>query len=327
MPLSVDSNPIHFTQADLEGRLLRYFLAVIREGSIRAAAESLNVAPSAVSRQISDLEQRLGLPLLERLPRGVVPTEAGLAIAEHARQQMEDADRLINYLHQLHGLRQSALRIMCGEGFVADLFDEAVRPFMETYPHMRIQVLLGATPDILEAVAESRVDVGLAYNPPPRIGVRSIAIARQQLCAVVASHHPIAGSEKLALADLASTPLAMTPRHHGLRDLVESVEAEQGLHLVPAFESGSIDLLRRFALSGMGATLLPEFAAATELAARRLVAIPLVDPVLVEASAHLLIRAQRRLPRNLERLVSTLTTGMRAFRPEIARGHQGSTST
>jgi len=309
-----DRRATSISLADLDSRLLRYILTVVREGSIRGAAERLNVAASAVSRQISDLELRLGLPLLERLPRGVAPTEAGVVVAEHARQQIEDGERLLDTLKQLHGLRRGAVRISCGEGFVGDLLENGILPFSDAYPRIRLQLLLGVTPDILDAVAESGADVGLAYNPPSHAGVRSAAIARQPLCVLAAPGHPRAACGTVALPSLAAEPLALLTAHHGIRQLIGRAAAEHGIHLVPHLESGSIDVLRRYAMSGRGVTLLPAFAAATEIAGGRLVAIPLLEPLLAEASAHLLVRAQRRLPSAVEQLVAVLATGMRAFR-------------
>lgn len=269
-PLGERLRATSITHADLDSRLLRYFLAVVREGSIRRAADVLNVAASAVSRQISDLELRLGLPLLEGLPRGVVPTEAGTAVAEHARQQMEDRDRLLDYLKQLHGLRQGAVRISCGEGFIGDLLENGIQPFSEAYPSIRLQILLGVTPDILGAVAESRADIGLAYNPPSHAGVRSAAISRQPLCMLAAPGHPRCRAASVGLRSLAAEPMALLTVHHGIRQLIGRVEADHGIHLVPNLESSSIDVVRRYAISGRGVTLLPRFAAATEIADGRL---------------------------------------------------------
>ncbi len=323
MPLSADRRPTSITQADLDSRLLRYFLAVVREGSIRKAADTLNVAASAISRQVTDLELRLGLPLLERLPRGVVPTEAGKVVAEHARQQVDEGDLLLDYLRQLHGLRVGAVRIRCGEGFVGDLMENALEPFFETYPSVRVQLTLGGTEDIMDAVAESRVDVGLAYNPGARPGVKSMAIARQPLHAMVAPGHALATRRPIALGAVAAERSALLTGDHGIRQLLACVEANYGFHLVPYLEAGSIDIVRRFAMSGRGVTFLPVFAAATEIADKRLVAVPLTDPLLAEAGAHLLVRSQRRLPGMVEHLVSYLTTRMRAFAP--SRGGTGST--
>ena len=82
----------------MNDRALRYFLAVVRIGSVRAAAEALNVAASAVSRHIIEMEAEIGQPLLERLPRGVVPTEAGRVVAEHAMRQADERVVLVGRL-------------------------------------------------------------------------------------------------------------------------------------------------------------------------------------------------------------------------------------
>jgi DNA-binding transcriptional LysR family regulator len=318
MPSSADRQPGDPPRGDLDGRLLRYFLAVVRQGSIRGAAATLNVAASAVSRQISELELRFGLKLLERLPRGVVPTEAGEALAEHARQFIENNERLLDDLRQLQGLRRGAVRIRCGEGFVGDLLDNGLQPFAAAWPDIGLQVSLGGTQEILSAVAESHADLGLAYNPPAHVGLRSLAMARQPLHMMVAPGHPLAGRDSVALRELAGGPVALLTRQHGIRQLLGRVEADQRFHLVPQMEAGSIDILRRFAMAGQSATFLPRFAAASEIAQGRLVAVPLADPILAEASAHLVVRARRRLPAAVEQLADLLTTRLQAFKAPAA---------
>lgn len=181
------------------------------------------------------------------------------------------------------------------------------------YPSIRLQILLGVTPDILGAVAESRADIGLAYNPPSHAGVRSAAISRQPLCMLLAPGHSRCCETNVGLRSLAAEPMALLTVHHGIRQLIGRVEADHGIHLVPNLESSSIDVVRRFAISGRGVTLLPRFAAATEIGDGRLLAIPLSEPLLAEASAHLLVRSQRRLPVAVEQLVAFLTTRMQAF--------------
>ena len=313
MPRITETRPTNISLADLDSRLLRYFLAVVREGSIRRAGEIQNVAASAISRQISDLEARLGLPLLERLPRGVAPTEAGRAIAEHARQQIEDGEQLVDYLKQLHGLRQGAVRIACGEGFVGDLVENGIRPFMAEYPHVRLQITLGGTEEIISSVIEGRTDVGLAYNPPAYPGLRSLAVSKQPLCVLAAPGHPFRPAGGIPLRAVASQPAALLTPSHGIRQLLSRVEADEGFHLAVNAEAGSIDIARRLAVCGSSVTFLPLFAATSEISGGQLLAAPLTDALLTEASAHLVVRARRRLPIAVDEVVSRLIAGMRAF--------------
>jgi len=79
----------------LHGIALRYFVEVARTGSLAAASEQLHVAVSAISRQIGKLEEDVGAPLFERLPRGMVLTEAGELLAEHARRTLLEADAVL----------------------------------------------------------------------------------------------------------------------------------------------------------------------------------------------------------------------------------------
>ena len=90
----------------LQDTALRYFLEVVRSGSLAVASERLHVAASAISRQISGLEQALDTVLFERQPRGMVPTPAGEILAAHARRSSMDADRVLEDLDALRGARQ-----------------------------------------------------------------------------------------------------------------------------------------------------------------------------------------------------------------------------
>jgi DNA-binding transcriptional LysR family regulator len=297
----------------LDTRALRHFLAVVRTGSIRAAAEFINIAPSAVSRQIADIEHRLGLPLFERTARGVVLTEAGQLLAEHAKRMVEDEELLREQLGHLKGIRQGLVRIYCGEGFVADMIANGLRTFAKVFPHIRFTVELAGTTGVLEAVSNGDADVGLVYNPVIDTSIRSIAIARQPLAVVAPPRHPLLERPNVSLADTLSNPCALLVQGHGVRQLVGRVAADRGLALSPVLETPSIDVLRQFVGAGLGITYLPRFAVTTELARGAVGVVELTDTLLVEASAHIIVRARRRLPVSVEQLVSHLSREMVAF--------------
>ena len=297
----------------LDPKVLRHLLAVMRTGSIRGAAEFLGLAPSAVSRQIADLEYRLGVSLLERTSRGVVITEAGHLVAEHARRTFEDQDVLTEQLGQLKELRQGIVRICCDEGFVADLIEHGVAGFTEIYPAIRFQIDVAGTDRVLEAITQGDTDIGVAYNPTIDTGVRPLAIQRQPLCMVTSPDHPLTAREAVGLRDVVDSPMALLTVGHGIRQLIGRAAADAGLTLAPTMETPSIDVLRRFAAAGLGVTFLPRFAVAAELARGGVAVVELTDAVLVEASAHLMVRAGRRLPVSVERMAGYLAREMVAF--------------
>ena len=296
----------------ISDRALRYFLAVARAGSIRGAAEALNVAPSAISRQVAELEAASGAALLERLPRGVALTEAGRIVADHAQRQADDGALLAERLGRLRGVQAGRVRLCCGSGFLTDLVDNALAGFAAAHPGVTYGVTLGGTDRILAAVAEGEADIGLAYNPPAHPDLRSIASARQPLAALLRPDDPLARPGRLVA--FADAPCAVLPPDHGVRRLLGRVEADGGFRLTVRLETPSIELQRRFVLAGMGVTFLPGFAATTELRAGELVAVPLADPLLAEATTHLLVRAGRRLPEAVEEIAARLAAQLEAFR-------------
>jgi DNA-binding transcriptional LysR family regulator len=299
----------------MNDRALRYFLAVVRAGSVRAAAEGLHVAASAVSRQVIELEAQVGEALLERLPRGVVPTEAGRIVAEHAQRQADEAALLDDRLKRLRGVQQGTIRLRCGGGFLVDLLDNGLAGFAQAYPGIAFQVASGTTDEIRAAVALGDADIGLAYNLPAHPDLRGVVTKRQPLCAILPRHHPLAQTATaIALRGFATEPVVLLPPDHGVRQLLGRVEASEGFRLTPRLETTSFELHRRFVRSGMGVAFLPRFAASAEIRAGDLVAVPLREILLSEASAHLVVRAGRRLPEAMLRMLGWLSENLVAFR-------------
>ncbi|YBV93904.1 LysR family transcriptional regulator (plasmid) [Phyllobacteriaceae bacterium JZ32] len=298
----------------LDAKALRIFMAVVRFGSIRSAAENMHVAPSVVSRQITETERDLGLPLFDRTSRGVELTDAGQLVLEHARRVVEDHGLLAEQLDQLRAIQQGRVRICCGEGFLGDLIENGLKSFVSVYPTIRYEVQLGSTEHILDGVANGDTDIGIAYNPPIDTRIRSLAISRQPLCFVAPPDHPLLAHGQVALEECLDSPCAMLSKGHGVTQLVERVAAERGVAIAPLIETRSIDILRRFVSAGLGVTFLPEFAVTTELSRNVLGAVELSDPLLFEASAHLMVKARRRLPASVEKLATYLASQMSAFK-------------
>jgi DNA-binding transcriptional LysR family regulator len=297
----------------LDPKALRHFLTVARIGSIRGAAEHLNLAASIVSRQIADIEHQLGLSIFERTARGVVLTEAGQLVLDHARRIFDDRGLLGEQLDQLRGVQQGRVRIICGEGFVADLVENGLPNFIRIYPTVRLTLDLGSTEVLLDSVSNGDADIGVVYNPVIDTRIKSLAISRQPLCLVAPPSHTLLTRKGLSLADCLAEPCALLMKGHGVRQLVGRVAADLGLALAPVLETGSIDVLRRFVSTGLGITFLPRFAVATETTRKTIGVADLSDPLLKEASSHLIVRARRRLPTSVDRLAGHLSQKMVAF--------------
>ncbi|MCJ8140897.1 LysR family transcriptional regulator [Falsirhodobacter halotolerans] len=297
----------------LDARDIRIYLAVHRFRSIRAAAAHLGLAPSIVSRQIAVMERDLGVPLFDRSARGVTLTDAGNLVLEHARRAVEEFGMLEEQLSDLRGVQQRNVRIHCGEGFLADFVQNGLAGILTATPHVRYELRIGSTDAVLDALANGDSDIGIAYNPPVTGAVRSVASARHPLCAVLPPGHPLAAGDRVALAECLRHPVALLPAGHGTTDLLARVALDSGLALAPRLITTSIDALRRFVTAGMGIAFLPRASVAMDLADGAAEVRELADLAFTSASAHLMVRARRRLPASVAQLADHLEGAMASF--------------
>jgi DNA-binding transcriptional LysR family regulator len=274
----------------------RYFEKVARLGSIREAADALHIAPSAISRQIANLEHEFGAELFEREGRGMRLSPAGEILARHVRGLLDNLDHARAALDDLNGLRRGHVRVWSVEGMVRDFVTVALAGFRERYPAITLEVTVAGTDEVLAALVDDEADIGIAFNPLPHRGIATVAQIADPLFAIVRPDHPAAAESLLSLADLLRWPLAIADGAFGLRHLVDSAAETAKVEINPALVTNSIEALRGFARSGMGTTVLPRLSIEHDIAAGLLVAVPLRDRALRAAKVKICTRAGRRLP-------------------------------
>src|SRR5580698_7958182 len=140
-------------------RLLTYVDAVARHGSIRKAADALNVASSALNRQILDLEWDLGSALFERLPRGVRLTAAGEVFLAYARQAMSELKAVESRVEQLRGMVRGQVSVAAVESVAGELLPTAISQFQATHPNVRFIVRIGGPEELVSALGADQVDL------------------------------------------------------------------------------------------------------------------------------------------------------------------------
>ncbi len=299
----------------LDSRFLREFLAVAQEGSIRRAADRLNVVPSAISRKITEAEARLGVALFERSSKGVTVTEAGELLREHALHLQDEQTFLLDQIGRYRAGRTQTVRIALGEGFTADLMENGLSELSRREPDLSFAIDHAGTDELQRRVIEGEADIGIAYNPLVTEATRSLAMGRQPLCAVVPTNSPLAARQSVGLAEVLEHPVAMLDARHAIRHLVGQAAADQGLALRVHVETSSIALLLRYVSAGVGVTFLPRFSASIQADRGDLSVIELDEPALRRGGTPLMVRARRRLPKSVELVASYLSEHMVAFRP------------
>ncbi len=285
---------------------IRYFMEIVRAGSIREASEKLNVAPSALSRQIHNLEADLGMPLFERRPRGMALTAAGEIYARFAQNVVLETDRVRNDLEELRGLRRGVVRIATVEGVVADTLTAAVGTFRRKYPGIRFHLVTIGTDDVIAAVRDGKTDIGISFHAQPDASVRFVRRFRDPLACLVHPGHELAGRRHVALTEILAHPVAVPEAGFGIRRLIDDQCRRQGHSMLPALETNSIEALRGFARAGAGITLLPGMSFQREVRFGEVVAIPIADRALNQCSMDISVLAGRHIPATIQHFVSAL---------------------
>ncbi|KFI29304.1 LysR family transcriptional regulator [Haematobacter massiliensis] len=290
----------------LHGRLLNYLDEVARAGSIRKAAERLNVSPTAVNRQILQLEEMLDVQLFQRLPRGMKLTAAGEALLSHVRQTLRDYRALESRLEDMREMRGGEVRLVTMNGLASGLVAAAVRDFAARFARVRIECGVTFISGIIRAVIEGEADLGLGYNLPddPQLAVLDRYDA--PLGAVVAPDHPLARAEKLRPGDCAGYPLVLADETMVMHRTIRDALLRANLSFRPQFQSNSIDFMREIAAAGEAIAFLSAFDVAMDVAEGRLIHVPLLDPAMRPNVLMLVTRRARVQERPTLQFVETL---------------------
>ncbi|WP_081851133.1 LysR family transcriptional regulator [Bradyrhizobium sp. URHD0069] len=266
---------------------LRYFNAVAKLGSIRKAADRLHVAPSAVSRQIAQLENELDAVLFERSKGGVQLTAAGEVLARQSHRIFRDLDRARSGIDDLRGLRRGEVSIWVIEGFVTGLLPDILADFHPHHPTVSFKVQTASTDRIVEALLEDEADIGITFNASSRPEIEVIAEFREPISCLVAPTHEYADRDHLSLTDICKQPLALPDHSFGLRQFFERTIAKRGLSPQVLVTTNSLELTNTLAATGQFIAFMPALAMITELKSGQLRAIPVWDPELAFARSSI----------------------------------------
>ena len=277
-------------------RIHRYFTAIAQHRSIRDAAEVLNVAQSALSRQIAKLEQDLGAEMFTRHPRGITLTPAGEVYLRYARDQLAQENSVRTELDALRGLSDGTLRIHAIESLARSLLPRLLVAFRTRRPGIHYHVTIAGSDEIAGMVREVGTDIGISYYSQPSPDIEIRAIAREPLVAIVAASHPLAGRSRIDLQDATAFPIALTEKKSRSRSLIETACWQAGVAFSPVLETNSVELLTGFVEHGTGITFLLRYSALDGIRSRTLAVVPVRSDILNFGAIEALTRASRRLP-------------------------------
>lgn len=214
-----------------EARLLRYFLAVAAELNFTRAAETLGIAQPALSAQIRQLEAQLGVRLLERTTRSVQLTDAGRVVQDNGPAALAALAEVWDAARRAGRGETGRLRVAYTPSAGYETAPTLVGAVRDRYPGIEIAAQVLPTPDIVRAVRDGRIDVGVARVPQAAEGVRLRTVRLEPLGALVPTDHPLAARREVDLAAIAEHPILMHPRsaNPAQFDYVRALFARAGL--------------------------------------------------------------------------------------------------
>lgn len=219
--------------------------AVARTGSIRRAAETLALTPSAVQRRIAAFEGELGQPIFERHPTGLRLNAAGEMVVHHIRVEFAETDRLHSRLADLSGLRRGHVAIACSQALAPHFLPSEIAAYRAAFPQVTFDVRVVDQVAASDALEDFAVDLALVYGVDDRPTIDVIAAVPQDIAAVTARDHPLAArGQKVRLRDLLAYPLALPTRSFEGRRLFDRSMARKGFAVAPQLESNSFEFLK-----------------------------------------------------------------------------------
>ena len=225
---------------------LQYIDVIAKAGSIRKAAETLAITSTALNRRVLALEEELGVPIFERLPRGVRLSVAGELLIAHIRNQVSEFEKLTSQIADLSGERRGRVSIACSQALLPYFLPAQIARYRAEQPAVTFSVNLRDRAEAEQALVDHSADIALVFEPVRLREVQVLVSVRQPIHAVMATDHPLASCEKIRMRDCADYPIGLPTAPYGVRHLIDMAMMHASFNLQIVIESDSFEFLRRY---------------------------------------------------------------------------------
>jgi molybdate transport repressor ModE-like protein len=224
-------SPPWFVRARVKTRQLMLLIAIEEHGNIHRAAESLNMSQPAASKLLKDLEDLIGVPLFERLPRGMRATWYGESLIRHARIALASLGEAGAEIEALRAGHAGNVSVGAISGPAMTLLPPVLAALNREHPDLRVSVSIESSDVLLEQLAQNRIDlmIGRLFPRHDKRNLHYEPIADEEVCAICRPGHPLLAGGTPSLADLAALPWIVPPTGSVLRHRFELMFQNAGL--------------------------------------------------------------------------------------------------
>ncbi|HEX5146342.1 MAG TPA: LysR family transcriptional regulator [Conexibacter sp.] len=238
-------------------RLLSYWVAVVEEGSVTAAARRIGVPQPSLSQQMRTLERAVGGELLERQPTGVRLTDAGRAFLPEARAALAAAERATRAAREALGLERGLLQIATYPSLASGALLTSLGTWRQRHPGVQVRLLELAHHELIEGIDRGLADFGVGYAPPSWPGTVT-RVGWEEFVLVLPPHDEAAGGKgPIELAELADREWVLYDARLGLARLAADACTDAGFRPRIAIQTSQVEAAARLAVTGLGPTLAP----------------------------------------------------------------------
>jgi DNA-binding transcriptional LysR family regulator len=297
----------------LHAAALYYFREVARVGSIRKAASSMNVAASALNRQIINLEIQLGTPLFDRLPGGMRLTVAGELLLRHAIDTLHDFDRVRVAIDDLKAARSGHVSIAALDSLLVDFLPRAIDRFRVDFPAVTYSVMAAQPPDVPSMVAAGDIDMGFTFVGQIPRSVRFMAEISAPIGVVMRADHPLANKLAVDFDELSRYPIL-----NQTGPLPKGADADAAFatfksEIKPKLQSNSIQMLKLAIMLNIGVSFFTRLGFLHEIEKGDIAWRPLNSTGVNTIRIGLVVPSQRDLTPPAEQFARRLVDDLHRF--------------
>ena len=288
-------------------RQLEIIRAIADTGSFTAAGEKLHVSQSAISRQILLLEEELGEPVFHRIGRRIRITPAGESLLQLSHRVFQDLQETVSTISEKRDSLSGTIRLVGGMTVCLYVFPTLLAEVRRVHPHLDLKVTVGSAERSIAMLRSGAGDLGMITLPVEATDLVSVPVLQEELLLITYPAHPLAKKKSITPADLDKQDFVLFETGSITRRLVEQFFARESVDPEVIMETENVEIIKAMVRSGLGISIIPSQAAASDVKAGQLFRSRIAGHSLVRQTGWLYPKMSR-LPRTVSEVIRIFET-------------------